>query len=291
MEQSKDELWPYFTDTDILTECAPGCKEMTLISPHEIEAVMAVGVGSVKPEFDVDVVVTRADRPDVLEMKAVGHAPRNEFETVAEMELKENASGGTTVVWSATADVSGTIASLGGPRAQERHQTAGQEILLEDAGESRRGRRGRVRTRGRARARRHARDGRLVAQFSADRGPGFVSARSMVFRSVRCVLARVSSADCRSTSVFSGRPFAQVVEKTSTRHLGQHCRCSGQHCRSVRRVRERSVRRVRTEQRTNGSGDAESATARTRGASSGGGPGRPGSDSRVPRPRADRGPR
>jgi len=31
---------------------------MTLISPHEIEAVMAVGVGSVKPEFDVDVVVT-----------------------------------------------------------------------------------------------------------------------------------------------------------------------------------------------------------------------------------------
>jgi len=114
MEQSKDELWPYFTDTDILTECAPGCKEMTLISPHEIEAVMAVGVGSVKPEFDVDVVVTRADRPDVLEMKAVGHAPRNEFETVAEMELKENASGGTTVVWSATADVSGTIASLGG---------------------------------------------------------------------------------------------------------------------------------------------------------------------------------
>jgi len=27
-------------------------------------------------------------------MKAVGHAPRNEFETVAEMELKENASGG-----------------------------------------------------------------------------------------------------------------------------------------------------------------------------------------------------
>jgi len=113
---------------------------------------MAVGVGSVKPEFDVDVVVTRADRPDVLEMKAVGHAPRNEFETVAEMELKENASGGTTVVWSATADVSGTIASPRRPRAQERHQTAGQEILLEDAGESRRGRRGRVRTRGRARA-------------------------------------------------------------------------------------------------------------------------------------------
>ncbi|RQG96691.1 carbon monoxide dehydrogenase [Natrarchaeobius chitinivorans] len=114
MEQSPDELWPYFTDTDVLAECAPGCKEMTLESPHEIEAVLAVGVGSVKPEFDVDVVVTRADRPDVLEMQAVGHAPRNEFETTAEMELRETDDGGTTVVWSATADVSGTIASLGG---------------------------------------------------------------------------------------------------------------------------------------------------------------------------------
>ncbi|MWV38695.1 carbon monoxide dehydrogenase [Natrialba swarupiae] len=114
MEQSKDELWPYFTDTDVLAECAPGCKEMTLKSPHEIEAVLAVGVGSVKPEFDVDVVVTRADRPDALEMTAVGHAPRNEFETTAEMELLETDDGGTTVSWSATADVSGTIASLGG---------------------------------------------------------------------------------------------------------------------------------------------------------------------------------
>ncbi|MFC4440165.1 MULTISPECIES: CoxG family protein [Natrialbaceae] len=114
MEQSREELWDYFTDTDVLAECAPGCKEMTLESSYEIDAVMAVGVGSVKPEFDVDVVVTRADYPEALEMKAVGHAPRNEFETTAEMNLVENEDGGTTVEWSATADVSGTIASLGG---------------------------------------------------------------------------------------------------------------------------------------------------------------------------------
>ncbi|WP_342765781.1 CoxG family protein [Natronococcus pandeyae] len=113
MEQSREELWDYFTDTDVLAECAPGCKEMTLQSPHEIDAVMAVGVGSVKPEFDVDVVVTRTEYPERLEMTAVGQAPRNEFETTAEMLLEEN-DDGTTVSWSATADVSGTIASLGG---------------------------------------------------------------------------------------------------------------------------------------------------------------------------------
>ncbi len=113
MDQSREELWPYFTDTDVLAECAPGCKEMTLEEPHEITAVMAVGVGSVKPEFEVDAVVTRLEHPEYLELTAVGHAPKNEFEMTATMELHEHEDGATTVDWAATADVSGTIVSLG----------------------------------------------------------------------------------------------------------------------------------------------------------------------------------
>lgn len=114
MEQSRETLWPYFTDPDVLAECAPGCEEMLLDSPHEVTAVLAVGVGSVKPEFDVDAVVTDIEYPASLEMKANGHAPRNEFEMTASMELVELDDGGTTVEWEATADVSGTIVSLGG---------------------------------------------------------------------------------------------------------------------------------------------------------------------------------
>lgn len=108
-----EELWPYFTDPDILAEHAPGCKEMNLKSPHEVVAVIAVGVGSVKPEFEVDVTVTETNYPDRLAMVARGHAPRNEFEATAEMDLIANEDGGTTLAWNATADVSGTIASLG----------------------------------------------------------------------------------------------------------------------------------------------------------------------------------
>ncbi|PCR89047.1 CoxG family protein [Natrinema ejinorense] len=114
MEQSREELWPYFTDPDVLAQCAPGCKEMILESPHEITAVLAVGVGSVKPEFDVDAVVTHIEYPESLELKATGQAPRNEFEMTASMELLEREGGGTTVAWEANADVSGTIVSLGG---------------------------------------------------------------------------------------------------------------------------------------------------------------------------------
>ncbi len=114
LELPPEELWPYFTDPDVLAACAPGCKSMELTSPYEINVVMAVGVGSVKPEFDVEAFVTEATFPEVLSMRAVGHAPRNEFEMTADMELEPTESGGTTVHWRATADVSGTIASLGG---------------------------------------------------------------------------------------------------------------------------------------------------------------------------------
>ena len=30
MEQSPEELWPYFTDPDVWAQWAPGCKEMKL---------------------------------------------------------------------------------------------------------------------------------------------------------------------------------------------------------------------------------------------------------------------
>ena len=109
----REELWKYFTDPDVLAECAPGCDSIEMRSPHELTATVAVGVGSVKPTFDVDAVVTKADRPELLEMQADGNASRNAFDLVAEMALVETDSGGTRVDWAARTEVSGMIASLG----------------------------------------------------------------------------------------------------------------------------------------------------------------------------------
>lgn len=113
LDASPDVAWAYFTDVDVLAECAPGVEEMTLESPSEVTATLSVGVGSVKPTFDVDMVVTSADEPSHLEMKATGDASRNAFEAVAQMDLIENGDGGSTVEWTATASVSGLLASLG----------------------------------------------------------------------------------------------------------------------------------------------------------------------------------
>lgn len=113
VDGSPEELWKYFTDPDILLDCAPGCNKMVLESPSHIVAGLSVGVGSVKPSFDVEAIVTECDRPDRLEIQATGEASRNSFDVTAWQELHDNRDGTTTVSWQANAEVSGIIASMG----------------------------------------------------------------------------------------------------------------------------------------------------------------------------------
>jgi carbon monoxide dehydrogenase subunit G len=113
VDGTPEELWPYFTDPEILQDAAPGCGSLTLHSPSEFTAALSVGVGSVKPSFDVDGVVTAAERPERLELRATGEASRNSFEASASQEFHDNGDGTTTVEWRAEAEVSGIIASLG----------------------------------------------------------------------------------------------------------------------------------------------------------------------------------
>lgn len=107
------ELWKYVTDPDILQDAAPGCESMTLETPSQLTATLAVGVGSVKPFFDVDGVVAETDRPNRLEIEASGEASRNRFEVSIRQALRDNGDGTTTVVWEASADVSGITANMG----------------------------------------------------------------------------------------------------------------------------------------------------------------------------------
>jgi len=107
------EVWPYFNDPEILEDCAPGCKELVLETPSQIRASLEVGVGSVKPSFEVNGIVVECDKPNRLELQASGEASRNSFDVNAWQELTDNGDGTTTVTWQADAEVSGVIASLG----------------------------------------------------------------------------------------------------------------------------------------------------------------------------------
>lgn len=112
-DRPPEELWDYFTDTDHLADCAPGMEEMNIISESEVEARITVGVGSVKPTFETEVVITEADHPERLVMSIEGSGGRKgAFDGVGVMELHET-DDGTRLEWTAEANVSGLISSLG----------------------------------------------------------------------------------------------------------------------------------------------------------------------------------
>lgn len=113
VDGTPEELWKYFTDPDILMDCAPGCNKMEVETQSQITAGLTVGVGSVKPSFDVEAIVTECEQPDRLEIQAVGEASRNSFEVTAWQELTDNGDETTTVTWQANAEISGIIASMG----------------------------------------------------------------------------------------------------------------------------------------------------------------------------------
>jgi len=113
VDGTPEEVWPYFNDPDILADVAPGCKEVTMESPSRARATVEVGVGSVKPSFDVEATIVECDRPNRVEARASGEASRNAFEVTAWQELTDNGDGTTTVDWHADAEISGIIASLG----------------------------------------------------------------------------------------------------------------------------------------------------------------------------------
>lgn len=113
VDGTPEELWRYVTDPDILMDCAPGCNKMELESPSHIVAGLTVGVGSVKPSFDVTGIVTECDRPNRVAIQATGEASRNSFNVDAWQELHDNGDGTTTVMWEAEAEISGIIASMG----------------------------------------------------------------------------------------------------------------------------------------------------------------------------------
>lgn len=113
VDAPREEVWQYFNDPDILQDAAPGCKEMVLETSSKIRTTLEVGVGSVKPTFEVDAIVTECDEPGRLAVSASGQASRNSFQVTAWMELVDNGDGTTTVTWESTAEVSGIIASMG----------------------------------------------------------------------------------------------------------------------------------------------------------------------------------
>jgi uncharacterized protein len=113
IEASREKVWEFLTDPNLVSQCAPGLKSVEVIEPDKkFRAVAGVGFGSVKVTFETDVEWVEVDAPNYARMKAHGKAPGSGVDISSTMKLSAGPDGSTKMQWSADIVIVGTIASM-----------------------------------------------------------------------------------------------------------------------------------------------------------------------------------
>ncbi|GAC1343721.1 MAG: CoxG family protein [Ktedonobacteraceae bacterium] len=108
-----EKVWTFLLDVNNVAGCAPGFQSMEVLGDEHWKAVVAVGIGSVKAKFTMDVTRPEMREPEQMIVKAQGKAPGSAVDMSGDMHLTALAEGQTSMDWKANVVVSGTIASVG----------------------------------------------------------------------------------------------------------------------------------------------------------------------------------
>ena len=106
-------MWEKLLDPDFVAASAPGVESVEALDATHFKVVSAFGVGSVKVRFKLDVELFDIVEGQSLKMRARGKAPGSAVDVVSELRLEDLGDGKTRLNWSATSEVSGTVASVG----------------------------------------------------------------------------------------------------------------------------------------------------------------------------------
>jgi uncharacterized protein len=110
---SPQKVWEKLLDPDFVAASAPGVESVEALDATHFKVVSAFGVGSVKLRFKLDVELFGIVEGKSLNMRARGKAPGSAVDVVSELRLEDLGDGKTRLNWSATSEVSGTVASVG----------------------------------------------------------------------------------------------------------------------------------------------------------------------------------
>jgi carbon monoxide dehydrogenase subunit G len=83
------------------------------VDPTHFKVISGLGVGSVKVRFKLDVELFDIVEGQQLKMRARGKAPGSAVEVVSRLQVEDAGNGKTRLNWSATSEISGTVASVG----------------------------------------------------------------------------------------------------------------------------------------------------------------------------------
>jgi carbon monoxide dehydrogenase subunit G len=109
----RERVWERLMDPHFVAQSAPGVESVEAVDPTHFKVISGFGVGSIKLRFTMDVELFDIIAQKSAKMRVRGKAPGSAIDVVSSMQLQDTGSSGSQLNWSATSEVSGTVASVG----------------------------------------------------------------------------------------------------------------------------------------------------------------------------------
>jgi uncharacterized protein len=109
----RERVWERLMDPHFVAQSAPGVESVEAVDPTHFKVISGFGVGSIRVRFTMDVELFDIDAGKSAKMRVRGKAPGSAIDVVSKLQVDDAGSGGTQLNWSATSEVSGTVASVG----------------------------------------------------------------------------------------------------------------------------------------------------------------------------------
>ncbi|HEU4682103.1 MAG TPA: carbon monoxide dehydrogenase subunit G [Gemmatimonadales bacterium] len=109
----RELVWRRLMDPHFVAKSAPGVESVEAIDPTHFKVVSGFGVGSIKLRFVMDVELFDVVPNKSASMRVRGKAPGSAIDVVSRLEIQDSAPDRVRLTWSATSEISGTVASVG----------------------------------------------------------------------------------------------------------------------------------------------------------------------------------
>ena len=109
----RQDVWDLLLDFEQLATCGPGVQSIEQIDATHASVRAKIGVGFMTMGFTIDLELVEVEQPNRAVIRATGAAPGNQVEANGQMRLSGPPEGPTTMDYSATVELFGSLAGVG----------------------------------------------------------------------------------------------------------------------------------------------------------------------------------
>jgi len=113
IDASRERVWEYLNDPEVLKNCIPGCEALVQNEPDTFNATVVLKIGPVKASFDGEVELSEKNYPESYLISGKGSGGVAGVASGSARVKLVDEEGKTRLIYEADAAISGKIAQLG----------------------------------------------------------------------------------------------------------------------------------------------------------------------------------